>query len=211
MKIGIDEAGRGSAVGPMVITAFCCDSKKESQLEEIEPEDSKTLSSQDRKELKNKLSEFEYKNYVIEVDEIDRKSLGTIFKEVVFSVISTKKPDEIIIDSPVPPNNLEEYRDHILAQSNIDLEVVCENEADKKYSIVSAASIIAKQLRDERIKAINDKYRKEFTGYPSDPKTFDFLKNFYEKHRIFPPEVREKWKTIGKIRREVDQMGLFGS
>jgi len=209
MIVGIDEAGRGSVLGPMVICAFGCDKENKEELGDIEVDDSKLLTSEKRNELKKELEDFKYKNYVIEVDEIDRKSLGTIFREVIFSVISTKKPDKLIIDSPVPANNLESYKNHILSQTESDLGVVCENEADKKYPIVSAASIMAKQLRDQRLQAINKKYKQDFSGYPSDQKTFTFLRDFYEKHRIFPPEVREKWKTIAKVRKEVDQLQLF--
>ncbi|PSO45149.1 MAG: ribonuclease HII, partial [Parcubacteria group bacterium QH_9_35_7] len=109
MIVGIDEAGRGSVLGPMVICAFGCDKENKEELGDIEVDDSKLLTSEKRNELKKELEDFKYKNYVIEVDEIDRKSLGPIFREVIFSVISTKKPDKLIIDSPVPANNLESY------------------------------------------------------------------------------------------------------
>ncbi len=209
MIVGVDEAGRGSVLGPMVICAFGCYEENKEKLGNIEVNDSKLLTSKKRSELQTELEDFEYKNYIIEVDEIDRKSLGTIFREVIFSVISTEKPDKLIIDSPVPANNLESYKNHILSRTESDLEVVCENKADKKYPIVSAASIMAKQMRDQRLQAINEKYKQDFSGYPSDQKTFMFLRDFYEKHRVFPPEVREKWKTVAKVRKEVDQMDLF--
>ena len=208
MIIGIDEAGRGSVMGPMVICAFCCEEGQMDKLEELELTDSKLLSANKREILNEKLKDFSFKSYIIEPEEIDNNSLGKLFKDVIFNAIGSQRPDKIIIDSPVPANNLTMYRDKIKGGSPIDLEVVCENEADVKYPIVSAASIVAKVKRDDEIKKINKKYRQDFSGYP-DPKTKGFLKDFYRKHRVFPPETRMKWKTVEKIIQDVDQQKMF--
>lgn len=210
MIIGIDEAGRGAVVGPMVITAFICQSGQQESLGEFEKlTDSKLLSSSERTNIRKELDEYDFENFVIGHNKIDQESLGKLFREVIFETIKEYKPDKLIIDSPVPPNNLADYRDEILARTALDMEVVCENEADLNYPIVSAASIVAKTKRDQRIEKISKKYRTEISGYPSDKKTKKFLKNFYKKHKIFPPETRMKWKTVKKIREEVDQRKIF--
>ncbi|ENN96258.1 ribonuclease HII [Methanocaldococcus villosus KIN24-T80] len=68
--------------------------------------------------------------------------------------------------------------------------------------VVSAASIIAKVIRDNII----NEYKKEFgdfgSGYPSDIKTVEFLKRYYEIHNKLPPIAREKWKTCKRLKGE---------
>ncbi len=73
------------------------------------------------------------------------------------------------------------------------------NKADKLIPIVSAASIIAKVIRDTIINELHREYGDFGSGYPSDPRTIRFLKNWVREHGDLPPIVRRSWSTVKKI------------
>ena len=77
---------------------------------------------------------------------------------------------------------------------------IVEPKADLKYPIVGAASIVAKVLRDAQLKLIDGEVG---SGYPSDPKTRNWLKGFLEREEAFPDCVRTRWGTIDKLRQQV--------
>ena len=95
----------------------------------------------------------------------------------------------------------EEIEDHVGGSC----EVIAEHKADDNYLAVGAASIIAKTKRDLLIEEINKEYMRSTkdrngigSGYPSDPKTKDFLKKF--KYDEMPDFVRRSWGTVQKIK-----------
>ena len=78
-------------------------------------------------------------------------------------------------------------------------KIVAEHRADEKYIPVAAASILAKVLRDEHIELLKKVYGDLGSGYPSDPRTRNWLKRYYEEHGELPPIVRRSWSTIKKV------------
>ena len=116
---------------------------------------------------------------------------------------------DIYIDCPI--SDEEKYSDQIsnaLFSHHSRFNVIAKNKADLNYTIVGAASIMAKTDRDANLEEIKSKYREEYgdigSGYPSDSKTVLFLENFYRKNKDFPLESRKKWGTIDRIRRELN-------
>jgi ribonuclease HII len=79
------------------------------------------------------------------------------------------------------------------------------HQADAIYPVVSAASIIAKVRRDELIEELKKELGIDFgSGYPSDPKTKEFLIKWGKKHSgKFPEIVRQSWQTVENIREEL--------
>jgi len=74
-------------------------------------------------------------------------------------------------------------------------KIVSSHHADRKYPVVSAASIIAKVNRDREI----EKLRKNHalgSGYPSDPQTMKFIKEWVSQNGDVPVFVRKSWKPI---------------
>jgi len=66
--------------------------------------------------------------------------------------------------------------------------------------VVSAASVIAKLMRDSEVAIIGSAYGDIGSGYPSDRRTREFLERYYRKRGDFPPIVRASYKTIRRIR-----------
>lgn len=201
--LGIDEAGRGSVLGPMVIAGVVIPEKRDKVLERMGVKDSKRLTPNRRTILSRKLKKmFDYEIVVISAREIDdlRASgvnLNEIEKDAMESILLKLKPEKAIVDAvDVKAERFQENLRH-----DTGIEVIAEHKADDKYVEVSAASIIAKNERDEYIKEINKEYIKSGgigSGYPSDPTTKKFLANYtYDE---MPDFVRKSWATVAKMK-----------
>ena len=96
----------------------------------------------------------------------------------------------------------ERFANDILELLPIKIRIVSEHHADEKYPVVSAASIIAKVTRDQRIDEIKELHGEFGSGYPSDPRTIRFLKDWFRRKGSFPDFVRRSWKTSIMIEQE---------
>jgi ribonuclease HII len=201
---GIDEAGRGPVIGPMVMAIAVIDDMD--KLKNIGVRDSKELSPQGRSRLLNVLrSILTYMDYeVIEPETIDSyvylNALNKLEAEVAVKLIGRAlrivNLDRVYIDSPDP--NAKRYGD-LIRRSVGSVEVISMNKADKLIPIVSAASIIAKVTRDSIIEELHREYGDFGSGYPSDPRTIGFLRNWVREHGDLPPIVRRSWSTIRRL------------
>ncbi len=201
--LGIDEAGRGSVLGPMVIAGIIVPEKMEKVLERMGVKDSKRLTPNRRTILSRKLRKmFDYEIVVISAREIDELrangvNLNEIEKNAMESIILKLKPEKAIVDAV--DVKAERFQENLCKDTGID--VIAEHKADDKYVEVSAASIIAKAERDLLISEINKEFIKSGgigSGYPSDPTTKKFLENYtYDE---MPDFVRRSWATVSKMK-----------
>ena len=201
--LGIDEAGRGSVLGPMVIAGVIIPEKMDKVLERMGVKDSKRLTPNRRTILSRKLKKmFDYEIVVITALEIDKMradgiNLNDIEKNAMRDLIIKLNPEKAIVDAV--DVKAERFQDSLCESTGVN--VVAEHKADDKYIEVSAASIIAKAERDAQIAEINKEYIKMGgigSGYPSDPTTKEFLTNYtYDE---MPEFVRKSWATVSKMR-----------
>ncbi|MDO5824390.1 ribonuclease HII [Methanobrevibacter sp.] len=201
--LGIDEAGRGSVLGPMVIAGVIVPEKMDKVLERMGVKDSKRITPNRRTILSRKLKKmFEYEIVIIsarEIDELRAKgvNLNEIEKNAMESIILKLKPEKSIVDAV--DVKAERFQENLCKDTGCN--VVAEHKADDKYIEVGAASIIAKVERDNYINEINKEYIKSGgigSGYPSDPATKKFLTNFtYDE---MPDFVRKSWATVAKMK-----------
>ena len=216
---GIDEAGRGCVLGPMVLAICLVDEKKEAFFKEIGVKDSKLLSRSKREELFTVIKENSayYKIVVVPAQELNvlmnAYSLNEIEAQKVVELLKDLKviPQRLILDSP--DTVAERYTLRIrnilkkTAVANIeDLEIVSEHKADYKYISVACASILAKVTRD---KLMDQLVGFPLSGYSSDPKTIEYLKKYFLENKSFPEFTRMKWKTVDNIVRDLYQKKLF--
>ena len=207
--LGLDEAGRGPVLGPMVVAGIVIPEKKEKIIERMGVKDSKRVTPKRRAVLYRKLTKmFEYETVEISAKDIDilrekGVNLNQIEKLAMMRIMAKLKADRIIIDSlDIKEGRLEEEMQNFVGENS---EVIAEHKADDKYLVVGAASIIAKTRRDELIDQINKEYIKSTgdkngigSGYPSDPKTKNFLKNY--RYDEMPDFVRRSWGTVQRIK-----------
>ncbi|WP_297419025.1 ribonuclease HII [Thermococcus sp.] len=205
---GIDEAGRGPVIGPMVIAAVVVDEDNVPKLADLGVRDSKRLTPKRRERLYNEIIKLIDDYVLIELwpEEIDSRK-GTLNEFEVENFIKALnslkvKPDVVYIDAA----DVKEARfgEDIRKGLDFKAEIVAEHKADDKFIPVSAASILAKVTRDRAIERLKEEYGEIGSGYPSDPRTRAFLEEYYREHSNFPPIVRRSWKTLKKIAEKLE-------
>ncbi|MCX6798923.1 MAG: ribonuclease HII [Candidatus Diapherotrites archaeon] len=211
---GVDEAGRGPAVGPMVLAVAAIAKKDEEKLIKLGVKDSKQLSPEERVRqhavLRGMLSEFNTAHIPPnEIDSLrDRWSLNEIEAMRIGMLLNglRKKPDVVFVDSPDPIAG--DFGERIKRYLNFSTKIKAEHKADVNYPVVSAASIIAKVERDAVIKHLCVQYGEIGSGYPHDPKTIAFLCNWVKRHKALPEIARKSWSTSQGIQDTVFQKKL---
>jgi ribonuclease HII len=207
---GVDDAGRGSVIGPLVIAGILIDEKELSKLVQLGVKDSKLLSPSRRESLAIEIKRIAQKHAVVklspaEIDKVVEKGrklhkLNRLEAQAMAKVIEILKPDIAYVDAS---DVLEErFKQQILEYLPFKVEIVSEHKADRKYPVVSAASIIAKVERDKAIAELKAKYGDFGCGYPTDPKTLEFLRRCLEDFKEYPEFVRKSWKPAKKIKLE---------
>lgn len=210
---GIDEAGRGAVIGPMVVAGILIDQSKVDELIKIKVKDSKKLSPGVRTELSKLIRELadSVKLVVLEASAIDSSTrkrgacgLNDLEAKIFAEIIDELKPDAAYID--LPSTKYDEFRSLIEERTSHRCLLILEHKADEKYPIVSAASIIAKCERDKLIEELKAKVGDFGSGYPSDEKTRKFLLKLIKNGKIGGRYVRSSWKTIAKVaQRKLDE------
>jgi len=209
MYCGVDEAGRGPVIGPMVVAGVCAEHEK---LLELGVRDSKKLSPKRREYLAGEIRKIAEKIVVrvIEPEEIDKMREEITINELevrVFAEVIEKLQGSVIYVDAADVNE-ERFAGAILSMLSYIPTIISKHKADDIYPEVSAASIIAKVERDKIIEKIAEEIGDFGSGYPADERTKEFLKNYYEKHGKLPPHVRRSWKSAKKIIAKSSQKNL---
>jgi ribonuclease HII len=206
---GVDEAGKGSVLGPMVIAAVGIAS--EDILEGIRVRDSKLLSVKERERLYKIIrKKCQVATVKLDAEQIDIMRRDMTLNEAVArshaQVIVKLSPDYAYLDAC--DVNTFRYAEMVKNHLVLPCEIISEHHADEKFPVVSAASIIAKVTRDRAIATLAKKYGTIGSGYPSDPVTIRFLNSYIDEHHVPPPIARKSWKTISAILSKKSQRSL---
>ena len=132
--IGVDEVGRGPLAGPVVVAAVLADKS----IMELEVKDSKLISPKKRLILLNEISK-KYKFAVVSISapDIDRINILNATKKAMNLAISELKVAndcDVFVDGNFTPYN--------------DDKITSIIKGDQLFKPISAASIIAKEVRD---------------------------------------------------------------
>ncbi len=198
---GVDEAGRGPALGPMVLATVLASKEQEEKLWEMKVRDSKLLKREERERLEGKIKNAveDFAVAVVLPEELDclmdRKSLNEIEAMKVGAMLNSlkKKPAVLIVDSPdlIEGN----FAKRIKKYFGGDVVIRAEHFADRNHTVVSAASIIAKVARDREIEKLKREFGDIGSGYSHDPKTIEFIESYVSVHSRLPPCARKNWQT----------------
>ncbi len=212
---GIDEAGKGPVIGPLVMAGVVIDSEDEFKLKMLGVKDSKLLTKEKRDELYKKILGLvkSYKIISVTPDIIDehlkseKSNLNILEAKTTTEILNELGPQKAIID--LPDKNPERYQEYILEDlKNKDMELVTEHKADYNYPVVAAASILAKVTRDKYIDFLKEKFGEDFgSGYMSDEKTQKFLEKHWNNHSI--NFFRKEWVSWKNLKKEKEQKRLF--
>ena len=206
---GADEAGRGPVVGPLVVAGVVF--KDDVFLKENNVRDSKKCTPKTREILAEKIkaNAISYEIAVVSASDIDdlRKvmTLNELEVDIFSRIIDKLRPDVCYVDSA--DVNDERFGNSILSRLSFKPEIVSKHKADDIYPVVGAASILAKTMRDEEVRKIGQELKKKLdlpmgSGYPADPVTQKFLKEWVSNFGELPPHTRLSWKTARKILKE---------
>jgi ribonuclease HII len=196
--MGIDEAGRGPVLGPMVVAGLVLDTQSELVLKDLGIKDSKLLSAKQREKFFDHIIEETswHKVLVVWPETIDkfvlRNALNHLECDLMSSIIDSYGLNtEVYIDSPQKPSV---FKKMLESRLKTQVELNCSFKADAIYPVVSAAGILAKVTRDAIITELHKEYGDFGSGYPGDPKT----KNFLAGLKDYPYFVRKSWKTVSQ-------------
>ena len=212
MICGVDEAGKGPVMGPMVVAAVSVENAK--LIEDKGFKDSKLLTPQRRNELFQLIKgNYRYAVEIIQPEEIDeyrrKNQLNLLNRKAFEKVIIKLNPNIAYVDAA----DVNEERFGREIKSNLtndnDTDVISMHKADSKIPVVAAASIIANQTRENEIKKLKEKIGDFGSGYPSDERTIKFLKSYFHDNSKWPSGTRKSWKTIDRIR-PVTKLSDFG-
>jgi len=207
---GVDEAGRGCIIGPLVVAGVLLERKKLHRLSQLGVKDSKLLFPKKRQAIFSEIMCLAEKHYVVKLlpSQIDRAverkrklhKLNRLEAQTMTQIINVLKPDEVYVDAA---DVLEErFKHHIQEGLTFKTKITARHKADRIYPIVSAASIIAKVERDKEIETLKGVYGDFGSGYLTDKKTLQFLKQCLQKHPEYPNCVRKSWKTAKQFKNE---------
>ena len=203
MICGVDEAGKGPVLGPLVVAAVAVKNAKE--IENLGIKDSKQLNATKRKELAKLIKErYDYAVEIIEAETVDKyrrqNKLNELNREAFERVISKLNPNVAYVDAA--DVNEDRFGKQIKKRltNQKDTDVISMHKADAKIDVVAAASIIAKETRENEIRKLKGKIGDFGSGYPSDERTIKFLKSFYADNGKWPTGTRKSWKTVERIR-----------
>ena len=223
LTLGIDEAGRGPAIGPMVMAAVTLTTKAAAKLSRAGLTDSKAFGAgaeahQRRLELSALVREVatfvasEVAPASIIDERVARGELNQLEREMATRLIESAP-------APAP--------DRMFADGARMFAPLCArfptmtalDRAESHHAAVAAASVIAKTLRDQLFHEICARYSEEFGpigggGYVNDP-TRKFLRAYCERYRRLPDEARRSWPhpyvvdLIGDTRTPAPQLSLL--
>lgn len=205
---GVDEAGRGCAIGPLVVAGVLFEESAIDTLQEMGVRDSKQLSRRKRESLAPEIRELSLRHKYFDLQPrtidivVDRdvklRKLNYLETMVMASIIRDLRPDIAYVDPADVV--IDRFVKQILSVLPWEPEVFSEAKADSIYPVVSAASILAKVRRDRIVAELRDEYGDFGSGYPSDGRTVRFLESWFEEHDTCPPFIRGSWSTVKRIR-----------
>lgn len=215
--MGIDEAGRGPVLGPMVYGASFCPLSMLQEVKELGVADSKVLSEEKRDELFKVISlrkellgwkvEIISPNYISNamlqrtkhnLNAISHQSAIGLIRHVLDEGVNLK---EVYVDTVGSPDKYQSMLQRLFPQ----LTIIVTKKADALFPIVSAASICAKVIRDACLK--NWQFVENYSsiqtqfgsGYPGDPNTKAWMEHNLDVVFGYPTVVRFSWDTCRRL------------
>ncbi|MCE2497739.1 MAG: ribonuclease HII [Nitrosopumilaceae archaeon] len=202
MVCGVDDAGRGSMLGPLVIAGVCLQNDQMSRLKEMGVRDSKKHTPAARKRLSRMIREVADSYHVVHVPprsidaSVRQHGLNRLEARYMARVISKLGPDSALVDSC--DTDTARFGRRISRMSG-NCRVGSYHHADSRFVIVSAASILAKVARDDAIGRLARNNPGIGSGYPSDRRSVSFLRSYYKKNHAVPSYARKSWKPVKRL------------
>ncbi|RJT00383.1 ribonuclease HII [Halococcus sp. IIIV-5B] len=196
MRFGVDEAGRGPVLGSLFVACVRADPA-------VLPEaidDSKRLPPARREALATDLhGDDRVSTAVVEVtaSEIDdpETDINALTITAAAGAIDEAVEDGLAGIVDACDTDAARFGRRVTAATDANVAVTAEHGADENHALAGAASIVAKVARDAHIDRLAEEYGLMGSGYPSDPNTREFLREYVREHGELPSFARASWKT----------------
>ncbi|MFP8953818.1 ribonuclease HII [Natrialbaceae archaeon A-arb3/5] len=222
MPFGVDEAGKGPALGSMFAAAVrledpsrlpdgIADSKR------LSPERREELVTTLRKDERVGIGVAEITPRRIDEPQTDMNSLtvaahAEAIERALAGVDRERTADPIDGLCDACDTDADRFARRVAEACPTSLAetitIDARHGADDDSALVGAASIVAKVERDAHVAALADEYGPIGSGYPSDPTTREFLETYVDEHDELPPFARESWSTCEDVLAAAQQTGL---
>lgn len=209
MQLGVDEAGKGPVLGSMFAAAVRVDPQ-------ALPDgvgDSKDIPPERREDLAQAIHEVADAVAVAEITaeridnpETDMNSLTVAAHAQALAGVATDGDDGYV---DAGDTNAVRFERNVTEGVPADVDLRAEHGADDTYPVVGAASIVAKVTRDAHVARLAAEYGDVGSGYPSDPTTRDFLRDFVAKNECLPACARHSWQTSQDALAAAEQASLM--
>jgi ribonuclease HII len=209
VQFGADEAGKGPAIGSMFAAAVAGPAAAIPE----DVDDSKRLSDAHRGDLARAIRGADrLRTAVAEVpvERIDdpETEMNTL------TVAGQAEALAAVLDGGergvVDAGDTDEGRfaDRVVGRLPVDAAVTAEHGADGRYPHVAAASVLAKEAREDHVVTLADRFGDVGSGYPSDPTTRTFLAEYVDREGGLPPCARASWGTCEDVLAAAEQSSL---
>jgi len=202
--LGIDEAGRGSLIGPLVVGGFCLPADRLSELVALGARDSKRLTPGARERVFAGLDVLGTPAHVVlsprRVDQsVRRGRLNDLEAEAFAQIVRELNPDVAYVDACDP--NERRFGARVARLAGGTARIIARHHADRDYPVVGAASVVAKVRRDRAIARLRERHGDELgSGYPSDERTVRFVRALIADGSEAPRWVRHSWATMQRVK-----------
>ena len=204
LVLGLDEAGRGSVIGPLVVGGFVLSQAKLDRLVEIGVRDSKRLTPHHRDDIFRALGGLGQRiSFPVPPSEIDasvvRGRLNHLEARAFGRLMKRSGARLAYVDACDPVAG--RFGIEVERYAGPGVRVIARHHADDTIPIVSAASIVAKVVRDRSVARLRATLGEDFgSGYPSDARTRRFLARTLELGGPVPAWVRRSWATTERLK-----------
>lgn len=199
LVLGLDEAGRGPALGPLVLAAVALDAAAARRLARLGVTDSKRFGAGARahRERSRLVSVIESCAAFVGVELCDVAAVDAAVTRGQLNALERERARRLLRAAPPARRML---ADGARLFGPLEREfpgLRARDGAESLHVAVAAASLVAKVRRDELFACIAARYAREFGplgggGYVN-AATRAFTQAFRKRHRALPPEARASW------------------
>jgi ribonuclease HII len=210
--VGVDEAGRGSFVGPLVVGAFAVDDSELESIRACGARDSKELTPRGRDEVYARLRDLgDLLSISLSPRTVDRAvrngKLNELEADAFGTMIRRLGAEEARVDAC--DTNPARFGRRVATRAGGGVRIISRHHADTDDPLVGAASIVAKVRRDRAIARLRTTLGDGIgSGYPSDSQTVEFVRAHLRETEEAPVWLRVSWATMGRVKQPAPAVTL---
>ncbi|WP_424017646.1 ribonuclease HII [Halorientalis pallida] len=211
MQFGVDEAGKGPVLGSMFAAAVRADPGALpdgiDDSKNLTPGRREELAAQLRADERVQIAVAEIPPARIDDPETDMNTLTVAAQAEALDGVA-RDGEAGVVDAG--DTDAERFGRRVADRIGADVSITAEHGADEAYALVGAASVLAKVARDAHVTDLAAEYPDTDvgSGYPSDPATRTFLREYVAEHGDLPPCARRSWSTSQDVLAAAEQSAL---